>query len=67
MIKTEKCTSFIELCKNSKWVTNLHRISGEYNFLVTIQTKSLPELTSIQETLKRFGPSKSFISMENLI
>jgi DNA-binding Lrp family transcriptional regulator len=67
MLKTEKCQRFIELCRKSKWITDLYRISGEYNFLLKIQTNSLLELKEIQNDLMEYGPSKSFIGMEQLI
>ncbi|WP_037464357.1 Lrp/AsnC family transcriptional regulator [Shimazuella kribbensis] len=66
LFKTEHCREFEAICKRSKWVTDLHRISGEYNFLLTIQTNSMVELNLLQESLMKFGVSKSFISTEKL-
>jgi DNA-binding Lrp family transcriptional regulator len=67
LVKTEKCESFVAFCKESQWITEMYRTSGEYNYLVTVQTPSLEELTELQQGIMKFGSSKSFIGIEQLI
>ncbi|WP_445492714.1 Lrp/AsnC family transcriptional regulator [Niallia sp. 03133] len=67
LCKTEKCQSFIEFCENSKEVSELHRISGEYNYLMKVQTASIEDLAHFQDLLIKFGNTKSLVSMKNNI
>ncbi|MNI75497.1 AsnC family protein [compost metagenome] len=48
-------------------VTDLFRISGEYNYLIKVQTASIEELAEFQDSLIKFGPSKSHISLKNIL
>lgn len=67
LFKTEKCQSFIEFCKDSKEVSELHRISGDFNYLIKVQTISIETLADFQDSLSEYGSSKSLISMKNHI
>lgn len=67
LFKTEKCQSFIAFCKDSKEVSELHRISGDFNYLMKIQTTSIEALADFQDSLIKYGNSKSLISMKNHI
>jgi DNA-binding Lrp family transcriptional regulator len=64
VVKTEKCQSFVAFCKQSQSIIEMHRISGEYNYLLKVQTASIEELTDLQSNILSFGSSKSFVSME---
>lgn len=67
LIKTEHCQAFTNFCENAREVTDLFRISGEFNYLVKVQTTSIEELAEFQDSLIKFGPSKSHISMKNIL
>jgi DNA-binding Lrp family transcriptional regulator len=51
LFKTEQCHEFGDLCRNSPLVTDLYRISGEYNYFLTIQIQSITDLNKFQESL----------------
>ncbi|MFF2479429.1 Lrp/AsnC family transcriptional regulator [Paenibacillus sp. NPDC058071] len=67
MLKTERCQEVVEFCREAKEVTDLYRISGEYNYLIKIQTATIEELAEFQDSLAGLGPSKSHISMKNIL
>ncbi|WP_138754495.1 Lrp/AsnC family transcriptional regulator [Paenibacillus sinopodophylli] len=67
LIKTEQCQALTEFCENAMEVTDLFRISGEYNYLIKVQTASIEELAEFQDRLIKFGPSKSHISLKNML
>ncbi|WP_235338204.1 Lrp/AsnC family transcriptional regulator [Paenibacillus wulumuqiensis] len=67
MVKTERCQEIVDFCEQALEVTDLHRISGEYNYMIKVQTSSMQELANFQERLVQFGPSKSQVSMKNII
>ncbi|RNB91356.1 Lrp/AsnC family transcriptional regulator [Brevibacillus fluminis] len=66
LVKTEQCERFVEFCKGAKEVTDLFRISGEYNYLIKVQTATVEELAEFQDALVQLGPSKSHISLKNI-
>lgn len=67
LFKTEHCQDIVEFCEDSQVVTDLYRISGEYNYLIKVQTTTIEDLTHFQDALTKFGVSKSHISMKNII
>ncbi|GFZ86792.1 AsnC family transcriptional regulator [Paenibacillus marchantiophytorum] len=67
LIKTEQCQKLVDFCEEAKEVTDLYRISGEYNYLIKVQTASIEELAEFQDSLSKLGPSKSHISMKNIL
>ncbi|WP_088549653.1 Lrp/AsnC family transcriptional regulator [Paenibacillus aquistagni] len=67
LIKTEQCQALADFCEHSPAVTDMHRISGEYNYMITVQTASIEEVGQFQDAVIKFGPSKSLISLKNLI
>jgi Lrp/AsnC family leucine-responsive transcriptional regulator len=67
LIKTEHCQEITNFCENAREVTDLFRISGEYNYLIKVQTSSIEELAEFQDSLIKFGPSKSHISLKNIL
>lgn len=44
LFHTKGCQSFVEHCEQSNDVVELHRISGQYNFLVKVVTETLKTL-----------------------
>ncbi|MBP2002279.1 DNA-binding Lrp family transcriptional regulator [Paenibacillus shirakamiensis] len=67
LLKTEQCQNLVDFCEEAKEVTDLYRISGEYNYLIKVQTASIEELADFQDSLIQLGPSKSHISMKNIM
>lgn len=67
LLKTERCQEVVDFCENAKEVTDLYRISGEYNYLIKVQTPSIEELAQFQDDLAKIGVSKSHISMKNIL
>nr|WP_241674833.1 AsnC family transcriptional regulator [Paenibacillus luteus] len=67
LIKTEHCQQLVDFCEGSFEVTGLFRISGEYNYLIQVQTASISALADFQDELVKLGPSKSHISMKNIL
>ncbi|MEQ4485453.1 Lrp/AsnC ligand binding domain-containing protein [Cohnella silvisoli] len=62
LLKTEHCHELVDFCEGAWEVTDLFRISGEYNYLIKIQTASIKELSEFQDSLIKLGPS-SLISV----
>ncbi|OZQ70579.1 AsnC family transcriptional regulator [Paenibacillus sp. VTT E-133280] len=67
LIKTEHCQELTDFCNNAMEVTDLFRISGEYNYLIKVQTSTIEVLAEFQDHLIKFGPSKSHISLKNIL
>jgi len=67
LLKTEHCQELTDFCEHAIEVTDLFRISGEYNYLIKIQTASIEELAEFQDSIIKFGPSKSHISLKNIL
>ncbi|SEJ26747.1 Lrp/AsnC family transcriptional regulator [Paenibacillus polymyxa] len=67
LIKTEHCQELIDFCKKAKEVTDLFRISGEFNYLIKVQSASVEEIAEFQDSLVKLGPSKSHICMKNIL
>jgi len=67
MVKTERDQEIADFCEQAVEVTDMHRISGEFNYMIKVQTSSMQELASLQERLVQLGPSKSHVSMKTLI
>ena len=66
LIKTEHCQELTDFCNDAMEVTDLFRISGEYNYLIKVQTSTIEALAEFQDHLIKFGPSKSHISLKNI-
>ncbi|MDN4081786.1 Lrp/AsnC family transcriptional regulator [Paenibacillus polymyxa] len=67
LVKTEHCQELIDFCKKAKEVTDLFRISGEFNYLIKVQSASVEEIAEFQDSLVKLGPSKSHICMKNIL
>ncbi|OPH53467.1 AsnC family transcriptional regulator [Paenibacillus ferrarius] len=67
LIKTEHCQELVEFCEAAKEVTDLFRISGEFNYLIKVQTASIEEVAEFQDSLVKIGPSKSHICLKNIL
>ncbi|MEC0305859.1 Lrp/AsnC family transcriptional regulator [Paenibacillus lautus] len=67
LMKTEQCQALVDFCEQAPEVTDLHRISGEFNYLIKVKTASVEELADFQDSIAGMGPSKSLISLKNLL
>jgi DNA-binding Lrp family transcriptional regulator len=67
LLKTEYCQELVDFCSGASEVTDLYRISGEYNYLLQVRTASIAELAEFQDSLIKLGPSKSHISLKNIL
>ncbi|TCW41698.1 AsnC-like helix-turn-helix protein [Laceyella sacchari] len=66
LVKTEHCLAFIDFCKETEAVTDLFRISGEFNYLVKIQTATAEEIAEFQDAIAKLGHTKSLICLKNI-
>ncbi|WP_042167877.1 Lrp/AsnC family transcriptional regulator [Paenibacillus gorillae] len=55
MVQTQHCKAFSEHCANESDVVDLHRISGEYNYLVKVMTESIEKLEAFTASCTKFG------------
>jgi len=67
LIKTEHCQELVDFCEGAREVTDLFRISGEFNYLMKVQMASVEELAEFQDSLVRIGPSKTHICLKNIL
>ncbi|WP_100403710.1 Lrp/AsnC family transcriptional regulator [Bacillus sp. FJAT-42315] len=66
LLKTSMCMEVEKFCKDHKNVVDLHRISGDDNYLLKVSTKDTDELTNFQQQLVKYGPSKSLIRTKRI-
>jgi len=67
LIKTEQCQELVDFCEQTPVVTDMFRSSGEYNYMIKVQTAPIENIGQFQDSIIKFGPSKSLISLKNLI
>lgn len=67
LFHTKGCESFVEHCKTSKEVIELHRISGQYNFLVKVVTETLQSLETAINKMGVYGDSTTLIVLSSPI
>ena len=63
LMQTNSCTEFDNFAKESPEVIDLHRISGQHNFLLKVQTKSMEALEEFTNKLGAFGHSTTLIAL----
>lgn len=67
MFHTKGCESFVEYCQSCLDVIELHRISGQYNFLLKIVTESLQSLETLINSMGEYGDSTTLIVLSSPI
>lgn len=67
LFHTKDCQSFVKHCEQSGDVVELHRISGQSNFLLKIVTESLQTLEAKINELGAFGDSTTLIVLSSPI
>ncbi|MBD7964760.1 Lrp/AsnC family transcriptional regulator [Fictibacillus norfolkensis] len=65
LFHTKDCEKFIRFCKETPDVIELHRISGQYNYLIKIVTKSMASLESIIDMSGIHGDSTTLIVLSS--
>lgn len=67
LFHTKNCENFVEFCNQSKDVVELHRISGQYNFLVKVVTETLQSLEVAINEMGIYGDSTTLIVLSSPI
>jgi len=55
LVQTNHCQGFTEHCKTNSDVVELHRISGEFNYMAKVMTQSMETLDSFTASCNKFG------------
>lgn len=67
LFHTKNCERFINFCKDSPEVVELHRISGQYNYLLKVVTESMQSLESFINLSGEHGDSTTLIVLSSPI
>lgn len=67
LFHTKGCESFVDYCEKSNEVVELHRISGQNNFLVKVVTETLQTLEAAINEMGTFGDSTTLIVLSSPI
>lgn len=67
LFHTKRCEKFIEFCKEHPDVLELHRISGQNNYLLKVVTDSMPSLEAFINASGEHGDSTTLIVMSSPI
>ncbi|QQE75070.1 Lrp/AsnC family transcriptional regulator [Brevibacillus composti] len=67
LFHTKRCEKFIEFCREYPDVIELHRISGQYNYLLKVVTDSMQTLESFINESGVHGDSTTLIVMSSPI
>lgn len=61
LFRTNRCPDFLAFCEASTEVVDLHRISGEHNFLLKVVTDTSESLAAFLDSCNEFGFSTVLI------
>lgn len=61
LFQARNCNDFVRFCENVEDVLEIHRISGQYNFLVKIIAASLEHLEETVNELGQHGESSTLV------
>ncbi|MDO3413272.1 Lrp/AsnC family transcriptional regulator [Saccharibacillus sp. CPCC 101409] len=67
MFLTKDCEKLVEFCRRSPELTECHRISGQYNFLLKVVTESLHTLELFTNACGKYGDSVTLVVMSTPI
>ncbi|WP_159887359.1 Lrp/AsnC family transcriptional regulator [Paenibacillus puerhi] len=67
LFHTKGCERFVDYCQSSPDVIELHRISGQYNFLVKAATETLQTLEALINEMGIYGDSTTLIVLSSPI
>lgn len=65
LFQARHCDDFVDYCKNIADVLEIHRISGQYNFLVKIIAASLVDLEETINNLGHYGESTTLVVLSS--
>ncbi|ACK88013.1 MULTISPECIES: Lrp/AsnC family transcriptional regulator [Bacillus cereus group] len=65
MFKTSQCSDFIQYCNAAPEVTDLYRISGEFNYMMKVMSDSMDSLAAFLDSLMQFGLSSPLIILKS--
>jgi len=65
MFKTSQCSDFVQFCNSAPEVTDLYRISGEFNYMMKVMIDSMDSLAAFLDSLMKFGLSSPLIVLKN--
>jgi len=65
MFKTSQCSDFVQFCNSAPEVTDLYRISGEFNYMMKVMIDSMDSLATFLDSLMKFGLSSPLIVLKN--
>lgn len=66
LVKTLNCIPLENHCKSLDFIKEIKRLSGDYNYLLKLQTVLLSEVYKFQEELVKFGSSKAHVVTKNI-
>jgi Lrp/AsnC family transcriptional regulator, leucine-responsive regulatory protein len=67
LFHTKNCEKFIHFCEQSPDIVELHRISGQYNYLLKIVTESMQTLEDLINASGKHGDSTTLIVLSSPI
>ena len=67
LFHTKDCDKFIQFCNESPDVIELHRISGQYNYLLKVVTESMVALEAFINASGKHGDSTTLIVLSSPI
>lgn len=67
LFHTKDCEKFIQFCSESSDVIELHRISGQYNYLIKVITESMAALENFINASGKHGDSTTLIVLSSPI
>ncbi|MCF6409599.1 Lrp/AsnC family transcriptional regulator [Pseudalkalibacillus salsuginis] len=67
LFHTKDCEKFIQFCEASDDVIELHRISGQYNYLLKVVAESMETLESFINASGKHGDSTTLIVLSSPI
>jgi Lrp/AsnC family transcriptional regulator, leucine-responsive regulatory protein len=67
LFHTKRCEKFIEFCKDYPDVMEMHRISGQYNYLVKVVSDNMQSLEAFIDASGEHGDSTTLIVMSSPI
>ncbi|MEC0901646.1 MULTISPECIES: Lrp/AsnC family transcriptional regulator [Bacillus] len=65
MFKTSQFSDFIQYCNAAPEVTDLYRISGEFNYMMKVMSDSMDSLAAFLDSLMQFGLSSPLIVLKS--
>ncbi|MGS0665265.1 Lrp/AsnC family transcriptional regulator [Staphylococcus arlettae] len=65
-IKTSQCLELEATLYSLKYVENVYRMAGYYNYCAEIQCENHNQLLEVQKSLRSYGPSQLHIITERL-